>query len=421
MDATPPMFEALPRRKPGNRWLDTFLLALLLALPMTASAASWWCSWFPWLCPGSATSCGTPLTEVTGFGSNPGNLKMCRYLPAISARPLVVALHGCTQQASAYDDETGLIKFADKHRFALLLPQQQQANNSSRCFNWFLSGDNERDKGEALSIRQMIDKIKADASIASQKVYVTGLSAGGGMTAVMLATYPELFAGGAIIAGIPYKCANDANEALLVECGVSLSGQLVPMKDLAPGQWGSLVRNASSHSGPFPRVSIWQGTSDTTVNPRDQRELVDQWTNVLGIDQVPDTEDAINGHAHKLYKDGNGKALVETVLVSGMAHQHPGRSRQCGQPVRKSGAIHLERRCLLHLLHHKVSGGSTCHNDLQKNRPRAWSRPFWAARTRSAYTALALDSGRSLFGGCVPVKKPGPGGSFGPELWWRLR
>jgi poly(hydroxyalkanoate) depolymerase family esterase len=309
---------------------------LLLALPVTASAASWWCSWFPWLCPNPASSCGTALSEVTGFGTNPGNLKMCSYLPANlgASRPLVVTLHGCTQQASDYDDETGWIKFADKHRFALLLPQQQDANNVRKCFNWFLPGDNQRDKGEALSIRQMIDKIKADAGVDPQKVYVTGLSGGGAMTAVMLAVYPEVFAGGAIIAGVPYKCANDGNEALS-QCGVSLTGQLAPMKDLTPAQWGDLVRHASSHSGPFPRVSIWQGTADSTVNPQDQRELVDQWTNVLGIDQIPDTEDTINGQAHKLYKDNNGKVLVETVLVKGMGHGTPispgNANNQCGK------------------------------------------------------------------------------------------
>ncbi|MGH8810230.1 MAG: extracellular catalytic domain type 1 short-chain-length polyhydroxyalkanoate depolymerase, partial [Noviherbaspirillum sp.] len=304
-------------RKQASRWLSTFLLTLLLVLPMTASAASWWCSFLPFL-PG----CGivtNPPTEVAAFGSNPGNLKMFIYLPANlgASRPLVVALHGCRQQASDYDDEPGWIKFADKHRFALLLPEQQLVNNSSKCFNWFLPGDNERDKGEVLSIKQMIDKIMTDANIDPQKVYVTGLSAGGGMTAVMLAAYPELFAGGAIIAGIPYKCAKDVNEALN-QCGVSLSGQVAPMKNLTPAQWGNLVRNASSHNGPFPRVSIWQGTSDTTVNPQDQKELVDQWTNVLGIDQIPDTEDTIDGHAHKLYKGNNGKELVETVLINGM-------------------------------------------------------------------------------------------------------
>lgn len=334
MNLTLTAFQAKPHRKQASRWLNTFLLTLLLALPMAASAADWWCSFVPFF-PGCDTETNS-LIEVSAFGSNPGNLKMFQYLPAAlgASRPLVVALHGCKQQASAYDDEPGWIKFADLHRFALLLPQQQQANNSSNCFNWFLSGHNERDKGEALSIRQMIAKIKTDANIDPQKVFITGLSAGGGMTAVMLATYPELFAGGAIIAGIPYRCADNVNEALN-QCGVGLLGQLAPMKDLTPAQWGDLVRNASSHNGPFPRVSIWQGTSDTTVNPQAQRELIDQWTNVLSIDQIPDTEDTINGHPHKLYKDINGKALVETVLINGMGHGtpiNPGNADdQCGK------------------------------------------------------------------------------------------
>ena len=330
-----PTLQASPCDKSALLWLRPFLLALLLALlPVTASAASVWCVWFPWL-PGCEVTNG-PLIEVTGFGSNPGKLKMFTYRPAGlgASRPLVVALHGCTQQASGYDDEPGWIKFADKHRFALLLPQQQEANNSRKCFNWFLPGDSERDKGEALSIRQMIDKAKLDATIDPHKIYVTGLSGGGAMAAVMMAVYPEVFAGGAIIAGVPYKCASNANEALS-QCGVGLFGQTAPMKDLTPAQWGDLVRKASSHHGPFPRVSIWQGASDTTVNPKDQQELLDQWTNVLGIDQIPDTEGTINGHAHKLYKDSNGRALVETVLIKGMGHGTaiaPGNADdQCGK------------------------------------------------------------------------------------------
>lgn len=312
------------------------VLPLLLALPMTASAAGWWCAWFPWLCSTPQARCGTPLTEVTQFGSNPGNLKMCRYLPPDlgTSRPLVVALHGCRQQAADYDDEPGWIKFADKHRFALLLPQQQEANNTSKCFNWFEPGDSARDQGEALSIRQMISQTASDAGIDPQSVYVTGLSAGGAMAAVMLAAYPEVFAGGAIIAGVPYRCANGATEAL-GQCGVSLTGQLAPMKDLTPANWGALVRNASSHGGSFPRVSIWHGTSDTTVNPTSQRELVDQWTHVQGIDQTPDAEDTINGHTHRQYKDDNGKVLVETFVVEGMGHGtpiNPGvADNQCGK------------------------------------------------------------------------------------------
>lgn len=100
-------------------------------------------------------------------------------------------------------------------------------------------------------------------------------------------------------------------------------GQLTPMKDLTPADWGRLVRNASTHGGPFPRVSVWQGTSDTTVNPQSQRELLDQWTNVLGVDQIPDTEDTINGHAHRLYEDESAKVAVQTVLLTGMGHDTP--------------------------------------------------------------------------------------------------
>ena len=323
-----------------RRWIGTLVLTLLLMLPIKASAASWWCLWFPWWygCESPATSCGPDLTEVSGFGSNPGNLKMCAYVPADleGSRPLVVALHGCTQQASDYDDESGWVELAEKHGFALLLPQQQPANNPNKCFNWFERGDSERDRGEALSIRQMIDNMGGHADIDSAKVYVTGLSAGGAMTAVMLATYPEVFAGGAIIAGIPYRCATDVGEAL-GQCGVSLSGGLAPMTDLSPEAWGDRVRDASSHEGPFPRVSIWQGTSDTTVNPEAQRELIDQWTNVLGIDQIPDVEDTINGHPRKVYEDTDGKALVETVLIDGMGHGTPidpgDGPDQCGRPA----------------------------------------------------------------------------------------
>jgi poly(hydroxyalkanoate) depolymerase family esterase len=332
----------------GNYRLATLALILVLVLPMTASAASFWCVWFPWwpLCGNSGGGCGERLTEVSGFGSNPGNLTMCTYVPENleTSRPLVVALNGCNQQAADYDDETGWIKFADRHQFALLLPQQKEANNMSKCFNWFALDDIERDQGEALSIRQMVDKMAYDNGIDPQKVYVTGLSAGGGMAAVMLATYPDVFAGGAIIAGIPYRCATTVGEAL-GQCGVSLvPGQLVPMKDLSPDTWGNLVRNSSNHNGSFPRVSIWQGTNDTTVNPADQQELVDQWTNVSGIDQTPDIEDTINGHEHKLYKNDNGDTLVETVLISGMGHGTPIDPRDVDDPCGSAAPFILDVR-----------------------------------------------------------------------------
>src|SRR5947209_3028985 len=115
-------------------------LRLLALLSMTATA----------MILGATSSSAATLTEVTGFGSNPGNLQMFTYVPAglPAGRPLVVALHGCTQSAAAYDDETGWTKWADTYGFAIVLPQQRTPNNPSRCFNWWLSADSARTGGE---------------------------------------------------------------------------------------------------------------------------------------------------------------------------------------------------------------------------------------------------------------------------------
>lgn len=267
------------------------------------------------------------LTQVTGFGSNPGNLLMYKYVPAglAAGAPLVVALHGCAQSASNYDAETGWVLLADRWKFALLLPEQQTGNNSSRCFNWFEAGDIARGGGEALSIKQMVDKMKTDHLSDPARVYVTGLSAGGAFTSVLLATYPEVFAGGAVVAGVPYNCGTGLTNAF--SC-------MNPGSDLSPAAWGNKVRAASSYSGPWPIVSIWHGDADTTVRPANANESMEQWTNVHGIDQTPEVQDTVAGYPHKVYKDASGKALVETYSITGMGHGTPvdpgTGERQCG-------------------------------------------------------------------------------------------
>jgi len=100
--------------------------------------------------------------------------------------PLVVALHGCTQTADEYDYGTGWSSLAEKLGFAVLYPQQQPANNPKNCFSWFLPGHIARGGGEALSIRAMIEHAITTFASDRRKVFVTGLSAGGAMTSVML-------------------------------------------------------------------------------------------------------------------------------------------------------------------------------------------------------------------------------------------
>ncbi|MDR6840969.1 extracellular catalytic domain type 1 short-chain-length polyhydroxyalkanoate depolymerase [Pseudoxanthomonas sacheonensis] len=255
-------------------------------------------------------------TEVTGFGSNPGNLRMFKYVPpGLPANaPLVVAMHGCSQSAASYDAETGWQMLAQRWQFALLLPQQQSANNSSTCFNWFEASDTARGSGEALSIKQMVDRMQVDHGGDPARVYVTGLSAGGAMVSVMMATYPEVFAGGAIVAGLPYRCATSQSAAF--SC-------MNPGTDLTPAQWGDKVRAASSHTGAWPIVSIWHGDADYVVRPANLTESMQQWTNVHGIDQTADVSDTVGGFPHKVYKDAGGTPRVETYTITGMGHGTP--------------------------------------------------------------------------------------------------
>ncbi|MGV9233053.1 extracellular catalytic domain type 1 short-chain-length polyhydroxyalkanoate depolymerase [Streptomyces nigra] len=282
-------------------------LAVLVTLLVALTAAV--------LTPGRASAAS--LQEVTGFGSNPGALRMFRYVPdgLPAGRPVVVALHGCTQNAAGYGTGSGWLQLADRWKFSVVLPQQQSANNLSSCFNWFQTGDIARGQGEAASIAQMVDRQLADTSGDAFRVQVTGLSAGGGMTAVMMAAYPEKFAAGGIVAGLPYGCAQAAGSPYVcMYVGATQSAR----------QWGDRVRAARpGYTGPWPTLVAFQGTADYTVKPVNMTDLTRQWTDAHGTDQTADVSDTVAGFPHQVYRDSSGRAVVETYSLTGMGHGQP--------------------------------------------------------------------------------------------------
>jgi len=332
-------------------------LSLCLALHLTASAAA------------SAAS----VAQVADFGSNPGNLSMFKYVPdgLPPSAPLVVVMHGCAQRAAAFAQESGWTKIADELKVALVLPETDKPL-ANGCFTWYNPGDVSRDHGEALSIKNMVDKMKADHGIDAKRIFATGLSAGGAMTSVMLATYPDVFAGGAIVAGLPYGCATSLPEAfqcmstghpsalpalgkmqkvtlqsaealpdlsqLPVPKGVCLLLPLLcPPTDgqgISASQWGDFVRKAANFPGPFPKVSIWHGSADTTVSPVNATSEMLQWTNVHGIDPASAAHDTVKGFPHQLFKNAAGDAVVETYSITAMSHGDPvdpgSAADQCG-------------------------------------------------------------------------------------------
>lgn len=256
------------------------------------------------------------LLELSSFGSNPGLLNARTYLPPAlpSGAPLVVVLHGCTQTAAAYDQGAGWSQMADELGFALLLPEQQRRNNPNLCFNWFLPEDIGRGGGEALSIRQMIGTMITRYAIDPARIFVTGLSAGGAMTAVMLAAYPEIFAGGAIIAGLPYGCASTIPQALERMRGSGLPRDA----DLA-----RRVRRASDHGGPWPKLSVWHGSADATVDPANAKAIVGQWRALHAVDARPTRTDIVHGCSRQVWHAADGRAVIEQYTVPGLGHGTP--------------------------------------------------------------------------------------------------
>ena len=258
----------------------------------------------------------SPLAETTGFGSNPGELSMFSFAPdqLEPGAALVVVLHGCGQTAAGYDLGAGWSTLARHYGFALLMPEQQSSNNANTCFNWFSPEDTARGRGEACSIRQMIAQMVSDYKIDPRRIYVTGLSAGGAMTSVMLAAYPDVFAAGAIIAGLPFGVATNLGEAL--------SGMMQSSPRPAD-ELGDLVRSASKHKGPWPKVSVWHGSADRTVNPANANEIVKQWLDVHGLPLAPMAAVDVDGYPREVWWNADGETVVESYTITDMAHGTP--------------------------------------------------------------------------------------------------
>ena len=277
----------------------------------------------------------SPLVETGAFGTNPGALRMFSFVPgSVPHRPaLVVVLHGCGQTAAGYDLGAGWSTLAKRYGFALLMPEQQPTNNPATCFSWFNPDDAARDRGEAFSIRNMIARMVAIHGIDRRRVYITGLSAGGAMTSVMLATYPEMFAGGAVIAGLPFGVAGNMREALR---GMMASAPR-PAAEL-----GDAVRNASRHKGPWPKISVWHGSADRTVNPGNADEIVKQWLDVHHLPLAPMSEGTVDGYPRQIWWNADGETVVESYTITNMAHGAPLGTADNGQRIGAEGAFLIE-------------------------------------------------------------------------------
>ena len=274
------------------------------------------------------------LSTLNNFGTDPGSLSADIYIPENFPKngPLVVVLHGSTQSPETYDIGSGWSTLADECGIALLFPGQRLTNNLIGSFNWFETGDSQRGGGEPLSIRQMIKQVVEDHAIDPSRVFITGMSSGGAMTSVMLATYPEVFAGGAIIAGLPYHSATNMMEAM-----VRMNGYGSP----SDSQLDALVRDASKFTGPWPTISVWHGDSDTTVDNSNASAIVRQWQKVHKVEGPPTRVEIVDGYPREVWCDADGCEVIEQYIIGKMGHGTP-ISAEGDEGLGKEGEYMLE-------------------------------------------------------------------------------
>ena len=231
--------------------------------------------------------------------------------------PLIIVLHGCHQGAANFATQAGWLDISKTLGIPLVLPEQRMANNRNRCFNWFRPDDVGRGRGEAMSIRQMVRTATLRFGSNRRRVFIVGLSAGGAMAVAMLAAYPAVFAGGAVVAGMPIGSASTSPMALL------RMHRADPFRT-RPGLVAAVrARTAPRGKQPWPRLSIWQGGSDRTVDPANAELLAAQWSGLHGLDTDPTTDILSAPGLRRRCWGRTAVPAVELCTIASMAHGFP--------------------------------------------------------------------------------------------------
>lgn len=256
------------------------------------------------------------LQEVMQFGNNPSKARMFIYVPdkLAATPPILVAIHYCGGNANAFFTGTGYKAQADQRGFIVIYPQ---TTSTDGCFDVHSDATLKHGGGgDSASIVSMVQYAIMKHAANASRVYVTGTSSGAMMTNVLLGAYPDVFRAGASFAGVPYACfagAGGWNSA----CA---DGQTTKTAQ----QWGDLVRAGyPGYTGPRPRVQLWHGDRDDTLDFHNFGEAIKQWTNVLGVSEMPtSTEKNVpqSGWTRTRYADAGGVVRVEAVLEAGATH-----------------------------------------------------------------------------------------------------
>ncbi len=259
------------------------------------------------------------------------------------ARPMVVMLHGCTQNAQDFADGTQMNTLARKHGVAVLYPEQTQRANAQRCWNWFKPQHQQRSRGEPAVLAALTQSVTAQHALDPARVYVAGLSAGGAMADILGHSYPELFAAVGIHSGLPSGSANDVGSALAAMrstrgAGISRAG--APLS---------------------PPVIVFHGDADHTVHASNGAAIIEAARSEPRAGTHPgaprvETGSSARGQrfTHTVYSDAQGASAIEYWQLHGAGHAWSGGSAR-GSHTDPSG-VDASALMLRFFLEHALPG-----------------------------------------------------------------
>jgi acetylxylan esterase len=260
--------------------------------------------------PARAASLAGP---ISGWASGvPAYVSMYEYVPAKLAAnpPILVVSHYCGGTAAGVFGEAqggGIVSAADQYGFLMIFPQ-----TSNNCWDVGTKPSLTHDGGgDTQAVAEMVKYEISRRGADPNRVYATGTSSGAMMTEALLAVYPDIFKAGAEFSGVPAGCwsVSDPNGQWSAPCATGMVSNTAQ-------QWGDMVRAMDpGYSGYRPRIQLWHGTADATINYNNQTEGIKEWTNVLGLSANPTSTDSLTFNSHQWtrqsWQDGCGFTVLE--------------------------------------------------------------------------------------------------------------